>query len=86
MTKPIIIATLALHFNASRPHKRLLTGYDGAVLMYHFACTNGGEVVCSGYYTYRQFNIHKSYDLPTQCIYVFCVDLRTNSDYFPIQH
>ena len=24
--------------------------------------------------------------LPTQCIYVFCVDLRTNSDYFPIQH
>ena len=21
-----------------------------------------------------------------QCIYVFCVDLRTNSDYFPIQH
>jgi hypothetical protein len=23
---------------------------------------------------------------PTQCIYVFCVDLRTNSDYFPIQH
>jgi hypothetical protein len=26
------------------------------------------------------------YFLPTQCIYVFCVDLRTNSDYFPIQH
>jgi len=24
--------------------------------------------------------------LPTQYIYVFCVDLRTNSDYFPIQH
>jgi hypothetical protein len=24
--------------------------------------------------------------LPTQCMYVFCVDLRTNSDYFPIQH
>ena len=23
---------------------------------------------------------------PTQCIYVFCVDLRTNSYYFPIQH
>jgi len=21
-----------------------------------------------------------------QCIYVFCVDLRTKSDYFPIQH
>ena len=25
------------------------------------------------------------YILPTQCIYVFCVDLRTNSDYFTIQ-
>ena len=23
---------------------------------------------------------------PTQCINVFCVDLRTNSDYFTIQH
>jgi hypothetical protein len=26
------------------------------------------------------FNIHKLYVLPTQCIYVFCVDLRTNSE------
>jgi len=40
----------------------------------------------SGYYIYRQFNIQQFYVLPTQCIYVFCVDLRTNSDYFPIQH
>ena len=36
-------------------------------------------------YTAR-FNIHQFYVLPTQCIYVFGVDLRTNSDYFPIQH
>jgi len=28
----------------------------------------------------------KFYVLPTQCIYVFCVDLITNSHYFPIQH
>jgi len=28
----------------------------------------------------------KIYVLPTQHIYVFCVDLRTNSHYFPIQH
>jgi len=28
----------------------------------------------------------KIYVLPTHCIYVFCVDLRTNSNYFPIQH
>jgi hypothetical protein len=40
----------------------------------------------SGHYMYQQFNIHKFYVLPTQCIYVFCVDLITNSDYFPIQH
>jgi hypothetical protein len=32
------------------------------------------------------FNIHKFSVLSTQYIYVFCVDLRTNSDYFPIQH
>jgi hypothetical protein len=27
------------------------------------------------------FNVHKFHVLPTQCIYVFCVDLSTNSDY-----
>jgi hypothetical protein len=32
------------------------------------------------------FKIKKFYVLPTLCIYVFCVDLTTNSDYFPIQH
>ena len=35
---------------------------------------------------YRQFNIQQFHVLPTQCIYVFCVDLRTNSDNFTIQH
>jgi len=39
-----------------------------------------------GHCMYHHFNIHKSYVLPTQCIYVFCVDLRINSHYFPIQH
>ena len=32
-----------------------------------------------------KFNTYKFYVLLTH-IYVFCVDLRTNSDYFPIQH
>jgi hypothetical protein len=32
-----------------------------------------------------RFNIQQFYVLPTQCIYVFCVDLRPNRDYFPIQ-
>ena len=40
----------------------------------------------TGHYTYHQFNIQQFSVLPTQCIYVFCVNLRTNSDYFPIQH
>jgi len=35
---------------------------------------------------YRQLNTQRFYILPTQCIYVFYMDLRTNSDYFPIQH
>jgi len=48
----------------------------------------------SGHYMYRTvvtictltFNIHKLYVLPTQCIYVFCEDLRNNSDFFPMKH
>jgi hypothetical protein len=34
----------------------------------------------------NRFNIQKSYVLPTQCICVFCMDLRTNSDHFPVQY
>jgi len=33
----------------------------------------------SGHYMYHQFNIQQFHVQPTQCIYVFCVDLRTNS-------
>jgi len=40
----------------------------------------------SGFYMYHKFNIQQFYVLHPQCIYVFCVDLRTNSGYFPIQH
>jgi hypothetical protein len=40
----------------------------------------------SGHYMYHQFDILQFHVLPTQWIYVFCVDVRTNSDYFPIQH
>ena len=40
----------------------------------------------SGHYMCHQFNIQQFYVLPTQCICVFYVDLRTNSDYFPIKH
>jgi hypothetical protein len=51
-----------------------------------FLCQRLNLLQPSGHYMYRQFNIQQFYLLPTQCIYVFCVDLRTNSDYFPIQH
>jgi hypothetical protein len=37
----------------------------------------------SGNYMYRQFNFQQFYFLLTHNIYVFCVDLRINSDYFP---
>ena len=40
----------------------------------------------SGHYMYHQFNIQEFYVLPTQCVYVFFVGLRTNSDCFPVQH
>jgi len=35
---------------------------------------------------YRQFDIQQFYVLPTQCIYVFYADFRTDSDYLPTQH
>ena len=35
---------------------------------------------------YHQFNIQQFYVLPAHCICVFCVNLGTNSDYFPIQN
>ena len=43
-------------------------------------------IICSLYSCTVLFNTILFYILPTQCINVFCVDLRTNSDYFLIQH
>jgi len=40
----------------------------------------------SGHYMYHQFNIHQFYFLPTECIYVFSVDLRKDSEYVTVQH
>jgi len=33
-----------------------------------------------------RFKVRQFYILPTQCMYVFLMDLSTNSDYFPAQH
>ena len=37
----------------------------------------------SGYYIYHRVEIKEFYVLHTQCIYVLCLALRRNSDYFP---
>ena len=40
----------------------------------------------AGHVMHQQLNIQQLSVLPTQCIYVFCIYLKTNSDYFPIKH
>jgi hypothetical protein len=40
-------------------------------------------LLSSGCFMCHQFSIQQFSVLPTHCIYVFCVDPRTNSDYFP---
>ena len=40
----------------------------------------------TGYVMHQQFNIQQLYVLPTHCIYVFCIYLRTNSDLCHLQH
>jgi len=59
--------------------------FHNALYYLHTDCRASpvNSVKSSGYFT---LNVQKSYVLPTQCIYVFCVDLRTNGDYFPVQH
>jgi hypothetical protein len=48
-------------------------------------CPDEVSAFCGDYCTTRH-DIQQFYVLPAQCIYVFCVDLRTNTNYFPIQH
>ena len=40
----------------------------------------------TGHVMHQQFNIQQFYVLPTQCIYVFCIYLRTNSDLCHLYH
>jgi len=74
------------------PNLQLLTVYQFPTRSYATRrITAGGEDVLqflkpSGRYMYHQFNIQQFYILPTHCVYMVCVDLRTNSDYFPVQH
>ena len=34
---------------------------------------------------YNRFNLQKLYVIPTECTSMIFMDLRTNSDYFPMQ-
>ena len=65
-------------------HELMVVGTD--LPTDHVVLTTFNPSKPSGHYMYHQFNIQQFYVLPTQCICVFCVYLRTNSDYFPIQH
>ena len=40
----------------------------------------------TGHVMHQQFNIQQLYFLPTYCIYVFCIYLRTNIDLCHLQH
>ena len=60
-----------------------LSGWLSTLKNFHI---NINLLKTTGHVMHLQFNIQNLYVLPTHCIYVFCVDLRTNSDYFPIQH
>ena len=71
---------------------KLLVNLEGQSIYFATDCIYCGvlgknvSLQHSGHYIYHLPNIQQFYVLPTQCIYVFCVDLRTNSDYFHIQH
>jgi len=60
-------------------------GYVIRRLSYRQHCVYLNFLCPGGNYMYYRFNIHQFYVPPTQYIYVFCVDLRTNSDYFNVQ-
>jgi len=55
-------------------------------LEYRNTMAIAGVWYSSGWAGTARFEIQQLYVLPTQCIYMFFVDLRTSRDYFPIQH
>jgi len=92
----VTICTASLTFNNSTfcPHSEFMcfvwTWEQTAIIPLHninwqVFITEFNTLQPSGHCMYRQFNIQQIYVLPTQCIYVFCVDLRTNSDSFQRQ-
>ena len=88
-TQSIYVFCMDLRTNSDYfPIQHQLTGFYNRDGLYLLRGTDWRftSLKPSGNYMHHHFNIEQFYVLPTQCIYVFCVDLRTNSDYFPIQH
>jgi hypothetical protein len=71
----VVSADIALQFVTAVPYPY------GTVLVGNRTLESPVVTICT-----TKFNIQQFYILLTQCVDVFCVDLRTNSDYFPIQH
>jgi uncharacterized membrane protein YcgQ (UPF0703/DUF1980 family) len=66
-------------------HKACLSGLNVRyVYVMHKTCFKLGlqSPLVSSFTT--RYNIQQPYVLPTQCICVFCIDFRTNSDYLPM--
>jgi hypothetical protein len=74
----------AAEINSARrwcSYVQLYCDWSRMLLLIHPFKAQWSLYVCTAMFNIRQFSV-----LPTHCIYVFCVDLRTNSHYFPIQH
>ena len=82
----------------TQPPIQWVPGHSRTVLLFCqlwqtrcFSTSFGGKKKCAVHcvpfltFSSLRFNIHNSTFCP-HCIYVFCVDLRTNSHYIPIQH
>jgi hypothetical protein len=73
-------------------HEVQVTNYASkeTVALSRWYCYVTEALNSSGYFMYHtvvtictaKFNVQKLYVLPTYCIDVFCVDLRTNGDFF----
>ena len=97
-TGSLYTASLAFNNSTFRPHSvfmcfvwisqqtAIISLYNINWLVFITEKMNVYCAVRTGSLYTASFNIQQFYVLPTQCIYVFCVDLRTNSHYFPIQH
>ena len=76
-------------FSNKRPECKTCTVLGN--YLYELLCLSPNIMSCqtvklSSYLRTTRFNTQKLYLLPTHCIYVYCVDLRTDDDFCPILH